>query len=59
MRKIEYSGMTVNERLFVSNLIQDFEVAIKKKSREEIIRILKTVDLSDVSIEAILKKYKL
>lgn len=59
MKKNDYSGMTVNERLFVSNLIHDFDVAIKKQDKNEIINILKMIDLSEASIEAILKKYKL
>ncbi len=34
MKKNDYSGMTVNERLFVSNQIEDFDFAIKQKTKK-------------------------
>ena len=52
-------GMTVNERLYVSGLLDDFEKAIYKKDREEVIRILRMVELTDQNINPILDKWKL
>jgi hypothetical protein len=36
----ELKGMTVNERLFVCNVLGDFEVAAKKRNKERMIEIL-------------------
>jgi len=45
--KNKYSGMTVNEQLYVSGLINEFDKAVKKKDIERIITILRKVDLTD------------
>jgi hypothetical protein len=56
----KYIGMTVNERLFVSGLMVDFETAINEKDVNRIISILKAVDLSDyTTIDPILKNHGL
>lgn len=52
----QYSGMTVNERLCVSGLIDEFDKAIEEKNREEAIRVLKEVELTDENIQAILEQ---
>jgi hypothetical protein len=52
-----YKGMTVNERLYVSGLIEEFDLAVEKKKKDEIIAILKKVEITDESaIELILKE---
>lgn len=51
----KYKGMTVNERLFVSELSGKYHEAVKKKDIETVISILKTVDLDEENIKAILK----
>ena len=51
----KYSGMTVNERLYVSGLIDRYYEAVKKKNMEEAISILKSVDLREENIKANLK----
>ena len=38
---MDYSGMTVNERLVVSGLITDFDIAIKNKDKGKLLEILK------------------
>jgi hypothetical protein len=43
----DYSGMTVNERLFASGLIDDFDRAASARNREEMIAILKRVDVDN------------
>lgn len=53
----KYIGMTVNERLYVSNLDDEFYKAVKKKDRETVIQILKEIDLTDGNINPILRKY--
>ena len=53
----KYIGMTVNERLYVSDLDDKFYKAVKKKDRETVILILKEIDLTDGNINTILKKY--
>jgi hypothetical protein len=54
-----YTGMTVNERLYVSGLIHDFDKAIGEKNTDEVIRILIEVDLTHESIEPILEQLRL
>lgn len=42
-----YAGMTVNERLFVSKLMDDFDTAARRRDRAQMISILVRVDLSE------------
>jgi hypothetical protein len=52
----KYSGMTVNERLWASGLMNEFENSIKKKDVNKVKFILKEVGINDEeSINAILK----
>ena len=59
-----FEGMTVNERLFTARLSNDFDLAVRKKDRNKLVDILKTVALSEkeanLTIDAIFsdpKKY--
>lgn len=52
----KYAGMTVNERLYVSGLIDEFDKAVGEKNIDEAIRILKKVELTDDSIKPILEQ---
>jgi hypothetical protein len=45
----KYKRMTVNERLFISNLDTKFYNAVREKNVEIVIEILKEVELSDES----------
>lgn len=58
MRK--FDGMTVNERLYVSGLIDEFDSAVKMNEFEKVKNILSEVELDESSIEEIIKtiKYK-
>ena len=56
---MKYAGMTVNERLYVSGLMNDFEKAVKKKDIDRVILILKEVELTELSINPILEKHGL
>lgn len=56
MEYIDYKGMTVNERLYVSGLMNEFDKAVEEKDTEKVICILKKVELTDLSITPILKE---
>lgn len=53
--KMKYAGMTVNERLFTSGLIDSYYLALKRKDVSEIVNILKKIELDDENIHNILK----
>ena len=52
----DYRAMTVNERLFVAGLMDDFDRAVKGADVERLKAILRDVKLSDENIAAILKR---
>lgn len=53
----EYMGMTVNERLYVSGLMDDFDKAVKEKNVGCVIDVLKKIEITDENaIQPILKK---
>ena len=49
------SGMTVNERLYVTGLMPEFD-KYRKSDKEKAKRILELLRVDSVSIDAILKK---
>jgi molecular chaperone GrpE (heat shock protein) len=55
----KYSGMTVNERLYVSGLMDEFDEAVEEKDAEKVRGILEKVELTEESIKPILEKLKL
>jgi len=55
----KYIGMTVNERLYASGLIDEFDKAVAKKDTKKVRSILKDVELVEESIKPILEKLKL
>lgn len=52
---MKYQGMTVNERLYASGLMSAFDKAVKNKDIDNVILLLKKIELSDESIKPILK----
>lgn len=46
---IEFKGMTVNERLYVSGFFEKFNTAVRKKDIKKVIEILKAVEITDES----------
>jgi len=55
----KYAGMTVNERLYVSGLLDEFERVVIEKNTDAAIRILEKVELTDENIKPILEKWGL
>lgn len=51
--------MTVNERLYVSGLMDEFDDAVKKKDIVKVRIILEKVEITDDSIKPILENLKL
>ena len=52
----KYAGMTVNERLYVSGLMDEFDKAVSEENTTEVIRILRMVELGQDSVNSILKQ---
>lgn len=51
----KYKGTTVNERLYISGLMDTFDKAAKEEDVEKVVEILKEVEITDESaIEEIL-----
>ncbi len=48
--------MTVNERLWVSGLMEQFDSAVLERNLDNVREILKEVELNDLNIDAILKQ---
>ncbi len=56
---MNFAGMTINERLFVSGLIKEFDSAVKEKNRVRVVEILKRIDLNNQTILGILEEYNI
>lgn len=50
----KYAGMTVNERLYESGLMDKFDSAVVAKDKTKIETILRKVELDDESINSII-----
>jgi hypothetical protein len=46
----ELSGMTVNERLFVCGVINNWNDAVRTRDRDEMIAILRSVTMTDKQV---------
>jgi len=53
---MKYKGMTVNERLYASGLIDEYDKAVKEKDTNKIRLILHKVELNELSIKPILEQ---
>ncbi|RJG57779.1 hypothetical protein D0Z70_00705 [Sphingobium terrigena] len=47
MEKTNYSGMTLNERLFAAGILDEFDAAIDEKSRERVVELLGAVEVDN------------
>jgi hypothetical protein len=52
----EASGMTVNERLYLSGLLNDFDKAVRLGNKKELKSILEKVYLDSESIKIIIEQ---
>lgn len=52
----KYIGMTANERLYVSGLMDEFDEAVEKRDAAKVRSILEKVELTEESIKPILGK---
>lgn len=52
----KYSRMTVNERLYVSGLLDKFDAAVKARKASSFRNLLQSVDLDEESIKVILEQ---
>jgi hypothetical protein len=48
----DYSGMTVNERLFVAGLLDKFDEAARQRDRQQLVEILKLVQMTPAEAES-------
>jgi hypothetical protein len=48
----DYSGMTVNERLFVAGLLNRFDAAARQRDRQQLVEILKLVQMTSAEAES-------
>ena len=56
---MKYKGMTINEALCESGLINEFDKAVEKRDVQKVRDILKQIELTESSIEPILESYGL
>lgn len=54
-----YAGMTVNERLYASGLMDECDKAVSEKNTAEVVRILEELELTDENIRPILESWGL
>lgn len=54
-----YSGMTVNERLYVSGMLDKFDKAVAEKDATTVQNILEQLEVDPSSIQKILISYGL
>ena len=52
----KYKGMTVNERLWVSGLMDEFDKAVEARDAGTVTRILEEVELTKPNIDPILEQ---
>jgi len=55
----ENKAMTVNERLYVSGLMDAFDKAVEERNVQEVRAILEKIGLTELSIVPILKRWGL
>ena len=52
-----YPGMTVNERLVASGLLTEFDEARKRKDKNAVVKILRSVRVGEESIREVLRQF--
>lgn len=59
MEKKKYKGLTVNERLYLSDRIAEFDEAVIRKDLDIVVRILRDLQVDEVSISDIIIHLKI
>ena len=54
---MDYSGMTLNERLYLSGKLEEFEHALSRKDKEKVLSILKMVEVREESIPFMMNEW--
>jgi hypothetical protein len=54
--KIDFSGMTANERLYHAGKFPEFDKAVAEKDETKLREILRSVEIDEPSIEITIKK---
>lgn len=54
----KYAGMTVNERLYVSGMMDEFDEAVEEKNLDKVRSVLEQVELTEESINPILERLR-
>lgn len=54
-KKIDFKGMTVNERLFLSGLMDNFDLAKERHDKNGLVEILRQLEVDEPSIKKILE----
>lgn len=55
MEKIDFRGMTVNGRLFLSGLMDNFDLAKERHDKNGLVEILRQLEVDEQSIKKILE----
>lgn len=55
----KYAGMTVNERLYFSGLMDEYDKAVEKKDAQKVHEILEKIELTEANIKPILEHLSL
>lgn len=55
----EYKGCTLNERLMLRGTLKEFEKAVQKRDKKELLIILNAVEIENPDIDFILKHTKI
>jgi hypothetical protein len=55
-RSTNFDGMTVNERLFVSGRLSQFDDAVARRDPSTVARLLQEVDVDEKSISEMLRQ---
>ena len=52
----DYTGMTVNERLFAAELLGEFDAAVRGRDRGRMVEILKRVQIPEAEAESTVER---
>lgn len=53
VNKVNYQGMTINERIYAGGFLEEFDMALEKKDVPKVISTLRSVEVPESSIMSI------